>query len=40
MAGQRLLTAHFPAGDIDPLVLLAPPAEARAAAAAAHATPG
>jgi putative drug exporter of the RND superfamily len=40
VVGQQLLGAHFPAGASDPLVLLAPPAQARAAAAAAHATPG
>jgi putative drug exporter of the RND superfamily len=40
VAGQRLLDAHFPAGASNPLVLLAPPGQAGAAAAAAHATPG
>jgi RND superfamily putative drug exporter len=39
VAGEQLLAAHFPAGTSDPLVLLAPPGEASAAAAAAHATP-
>jgi putative drug exporter of the RND superfamily len=40
VAGQQLLDAHFPAGAANPLVLLAPPGQARAAAAAAHTTPG
>jgi putative drug exporter of the RND superfamily len=40
VTGQQLLDAHFPAGASNPLVLLAPPGQARAAAAAAHATPG
>ena len=40
VVGERLLTAHFPAGAIDPLVLLAPPAQANAAATAARETPG
>jgi putative drug exporter of the RND superfamily len=40
VVGEQLLTAHFPAGSTDPLVLLAPPAQAGAAAAAAQATPG
>jgi len=40
VTGQQLLDAHFPAGASDPLVLLVPPGQAVAAAAAAHATPG
>jgi RND superfamily putative drug exporter len=40
VVGERLLAEHFPAGDIAPLVLLAPPGEANPAAAAARATPG
>ena len=40
VTGQQLLDAHFPAGASNPLVLLAQPAQAGAAAAAAHATPG
>ena len=40
VTGQHLLDAHFPAGASNPLVLLAPPGQAGAAAAAAHATPG
>lgn len=35
-AGQQLIDAHFPAGVSYPLVLLAPPGQARAAAAAAR----
>ena len=40
VTGQQLLDAHFPAGAANPLVLLAPPGQAGAATAAAHATPG
>ncbi len=40
VAGEQLLAAHFPAGAISPLVLLAPPGQAGAALAAARATPG
>ena len=40
VVGEQLLAEHFPAGDIAPLVLLAPPGEANPAAAAARATPG
>jgi RND superfamily putative drug exporter len=40
VVGQRLLDAHFPAGASNPLVLLAPPGQTGAAAAAAHATQG
>jgi putative drug exporter of the RND superfamily len=40
VAGQHLLAAHFPAGASNPLVLLAPPTHAGAAAATALATPG
>jgi putative drug exporter of the RND superfamily len=39
VTGQQLLDAHFPAGASNPLVLLAPPGQAAAATAAAHATP-
>ncbi len=39
VVGARLLAEHYPAGDLAPLVLLAPPGRAGAAAAAAHATP-
>jgi len=39
VVGQRLLTAHFPAGESAPLALLAPPGQADAATAAARATP-
>jgi len=38
--GEQLLAEHFPAGASNPLVLLAPPGVAGAAATAAHATPG
>ena len=40
VTGERLLAAHYPAGASEPLVLLAQPAQAAAATAAAHATPG
>jgi putative drug exporter of the RND superfamily len=40
VAGQQLLTAHYPPGAFDPLDLLTPPAQASVAAAAARATPG
>jgi RND superfamily putative drug exporter len=40
VAGQQLLTEHFPAGAGNPLVLLTPPAQAAAAVAAARATAG
>jgi putative drug exporter of the RND superfamily len=39
VTGQQLLDAHYPAGASNPLVMLVPPRQARAAAAAAHATP-
>ncbi|MGD0560290.1 MAG: MMPL family transporter [Streptosporangiaceae bacterium] len=39
VTGEQLLADHFPAGVISPLVILAPPAEAHAAAATARATP-
>jgi len=38
--GQQLLSAHFPAGAISPLVLLAPRSEAQAAERAVRYTPG
>jgi RND superfamily putative drug exporter len=40
VVGSQLLTAHYPAGDLEPLVLLVPPAQAGAAVAAAHTTAG
>lgn len=40
VVGAQLLAEHYPAGTIAPLVLLAPPAQAAPAAAAARATPG
>jgi len=40
VVGSQLLTEHYPAGDLEPLVLLVPPAQAGAAVAAAHATAG
>jgi putative drug exporter of the RND superfamily len=39
VVGTQLVDAHFPAGLLEPVVLLAPPGHARAAAAAALATP-
>jgi putative drug exporter of the RND superfamily len=39
VAGARLVDDHFPAGLLDPVTILAPPGQARAAAAAARATP-
>jgi RND superfamily putative drug exporter len=38
--GEQLLTAHYPAGYLAPVVILAPPAEARAAGTAAADTKG
>jgi putative drug exporter of the RND superfamily len=38
--GYQLLTEHYPVGALAPVVVLAPPAQARAAAAAAAATTG
>ena len=40
VAGEQLLTEHFPAGTGNPLVLLVPPGQAAPAGAAARATPG
>ena len=40
VAGQQLISAHFPAGDEAPLTLLTPPAHAAAAARAASSVPG
>jgi hypothetical protein len=40
VVGQQLIDAHCPAGVIAPLVLLAPPGVATAAATAARATVG
>jgi putative drug exporter of the RND superfamily len=39
VVGAQLVDEHFPAGLLDPVVILAPPGQARAAAAAARATP-
>jgi putative drug exporter of the RND superfamily len=39
VAGAQLVDDHFPAGLLEPVVLLAPPDQARAAATAARATP-
>lgn len=40
VVGAQLLEAHYPPGTIAPLVLLAPPAQAGAAAATAQSSPG
>lgn len=40
VAGAHLLAAHYPSGTLAPLVLLAPPRDAGAAASAARATTG
>jgi len=40
VTGARLLAGHYPAGDLAPLVLLVPPAQAGAATTAADTTPG
>jgi putative drug exporter of the RND superfamily len=40
VTGGQLLAEHYPAGAISPLVVLAPPGVANAAASAARATPG
>lgn len=40
IAGEQLLIAHFPAGTVSPLILLAPRSQAQAAAHAARDTPG
>jgi putative drug exporter of the RND superfamily len=40
VAGAQLVDEHFPAGLLDPVVILAPPRQAGAAAAAARATQG
>jgi putative drug exporter of the RND superfamily len=39
-AGYQLLTEHYPVGDLAPVIILAPPAQARAAGMAAAATTG
>jgi RND superfamily putative drug exporter len=40
VAGAQVVDDHFPAGLLDPVAILAPPVRARAAVAAAKATPG
>jgi RND superfamily putative drug exporter len=40
VAGAQLVGVHFPAGLLDPLMILAPPDQATPAVAAARATPG
>ena len=40
VVGEQFLAEHYPAGDLAPVVILAPPDHASAAAAAARATPG